>query len=112
MKLRTMNKRAPMLLLAAMCTLNVGTAQAHNGCPAGTTGCTIDNAHDRVRQIARDGARDMFCSPSTYRSSNGLAASRVRRGAEIIRDCVQCGLDAVQDGMPRFTPRSSSGGVR
>jgi len=99
---------APAIVFAGLAFAYSAGAHAQSRCPAGSSGCTIDNAHDRVREIVRDGVADMFSRPGTYNNSVGSAVGRVRRGGQIIRDCVQCGTDAVREGMDRITTGSGT----
>jgi hypothetical protein len=95
------------LLYAALTALLLApapeaTAQGRSGasrCPAGSSGCTVDNAGERIQERVRQGARDVM-------NERGVGG----RGREIkrtLRDCVDCGTDAIREGVDRVSGRGS-----
>jgi hypothetical protein len=101
------------ILLAAVVTLAAPDVHAQRRCPASDTGCTMDNAHERFREILRNGGAGHARSWNTYEYNNSAAARRAYRAGQIVRDCFNCGMDAIRDGFGRFSTGSgTSGGVR
>lgn len=98
-------------LLVVAVTVASPDAQAQRRCPAGESGCTMDNAYERMRDILQNGATDHFRSRSTYEFSNYGAARRSWRVGDKVRDCLNCGWDALKDSFDRF-PTGTGGSVR
>lgn len=81
---------------------------AQSRCPAGISGCTMDNYQSRMSEIVSDGARDHFSSSSTYQSGVEAVRDRVQGAGEIVRDCLECATDALQNGMDRVSGDGSA----
>ena len=75
---------------------------ADKRCPAGDSGCTMDNVWDKEREIVNGGATDFFTDEETFQHDNKSAVGRAKRAGGIARDCVQCATDAVKDGFDRI----------
>lgn len=76
---------------------------AQSRCPAGNSGCTMENYGSRMNEIVNDGARDHFSSSSTYQRGVEAARDRVQGAGRIVRECLECATDALQDGMDRVS---------
>ena len=74
------------------------SAQAGGRCPAGDSGCTIDNAPARIRERVTDGAKEVMVS-DTLRE-------RTKKTKSTLKDCVQCGMDAIEDGVGKITGKA------
>ena len=70
-------------------------AQAQSRCPAGDSGCTLDNAADKIKDRVDEGAKSVL--------SNSNPSGRVSEVKETLKDCVNCGMDAVKDGMDKVS---------
>ncbi len=64
-------------------------------CPAGDSGCTAENAGERIQERANEGARKVI--------TNENSVGRVKEAARTVKDCINCGMDAVKDGADRVT---------
>jgi hypothetical protein len=60
-------------------------------CPAGESGCTIYNAPDRIQDRVNQGRRDVEDADSPL--------DKVKEVGKTLRDCMNCGLDAVKDAV-------------
>lgn len=63
-------------------------------CPAGSSGCTIDNAGDRIGDRVREGVDAV--------SEADTARERAREAGDTVRDCVDCGMDAIGGAFDRI----------
>jgi len=70
-------------------------AQAQSRCPAGDSGCTVDNAAGRIKERVDDGAT------AVLKDTN--PSGRVNEVKETLKDCINCGVDAVKDGMDKVS---------
>lgn len=70
-------------------------ALAQNRCPAGNSGCTMDNAAEKIRDRINEGAQNVVTNPDSR--------GRVKEVGETLRDCLNCGKDALLDGMNQVT---------
>jgi hypothetical protein len=88
----------PLRIGAALLALVIATADgsAQQRCPASESGCTIDNANERLRERVRAGGRAVGEAES--------ARERAREAANTARDCINCALDAARDAMRRIRP--------
>ena len=68
---------------------------ASGRCPAGTSGCTTDNASDVIRDRVKEGAEKTVKNPD--------GRGRVREVKDTLKDCFQCGSDAFKDGVNKVT---------
>jgi hypothetical protein len=77
-------------------------------CPASDTGCTFDNAVERMREIIDDTAVEHFSDEDAY--TPGSVRQRVQQFKRRFQECIECGVDAIQDGFDRINvdgaPRS------
>ena len=87
-----------MLCIAALSSPTL--AQAQNRCPAGQSGCTIENAAERIQQRVNQGAQRVI--------NNSNPQGRVNEVRRTLQDCLNCGTDAIREGMNRVTSNSSS----
>ena len=110
-KLLQLRTLAPALLLAAFAASASTGTYAQSRCPAGGSGCTTDNYRQRISEIMRNGGNDHATSRSTYEYSNRASARKASRVGRIVEDCVTCTIDALRDGMNRYST-GSGGGVR
>ncbi|VTY35593.1 Uncharacterised protein [Xylophilus ampelinus] len=82
-------------LLAATTLALIGpVAGAAQRCPAGDSGCTIDNGADKIRDRVNEGARKVI--------NNSNPEGRAKEVRETVKDCVKCGMDAVKDGADKI----------
>jgi len=79
------------LFTASWLTIPASPASAR--CPAGESGCTIDNAADKIKERVDQGARDVGRANSV--------ADKAKEVRETVKDCIKCGTDAVKDGFDR-----------
>ena len=92
-----------MLVLAiALTGLVAASALAQARCPAGTSGCTVETAPQAIQDRAVEGARRVITNPD--------GVGRAREAGKTVRDCLNCGMDAVRDGANRLT--GSQGGSK
>jgi hypothetical protein len=66
-------------------------ANAAGQCPAGESGCTIDNAATHIQERVNEGARKVL--------RNESPAGRANEVKNTASDCLNCGLDALRDGV-------------
>ena len=104
-------RRQTFHVLAGLCVIAFGLSTATEGmaqsrCPAGNSGCTIDNAGTRIRDTVREGARDIV----TSRPSHSGVLDRTHTIRQVLTDCVTCGTDAIRDGANRITNGNGPGG--
>jgi hypothetical protein len=96
-----MNINKLFIALSLVYTTSLGiNAQAGDRCPAGESGCTIGNASERIQDRVNEGAKKVISDENI----NG----RLNEVKDTIKDCVQCGADAIRDGMDNLT--SNNGG--
>lgn len=92
-------------LCLAMPLLPASGAQAQEDggdrCPAGGSGCTLDNAAEKIWERVVEGANDVL--------DNSNPEGRVKEVKETIHDCMECGMDAIKEGMDRVTGSDESG---
>ena len=85
-------------------TQAVAQEESADRCPAGSSGCTIDNAADRIWDRVREGAEAVL--------ENENPEGRVEEVRDTLNDCMECGFDALDDAFDDFTtddsPDSSS----
>lgn len=87
-----MRTHAILLALFAAVALTFTTAaEANSRCPAGSSGCTPDNAASRIQQRVNQGARDVM--------RNNNPNGRVREVQDTLRDCFDCGAEAIRRGI-------------
>jgi hypothetical protein len=85
--------KALQLIAAALLLGPLGLhnhAYAQQRCPAGSSGCTVNNAPERIQQRVNQGARDVI--------RNRNPVGRVQEVKDALRDCIECGMDAVRKG--------------
>lgn len=70
-------------------------------CPANQTGCTMENYEQKMRSAWRNGANTVANNQGTSRRNQ---AKRARGLYEAIKYCINCGFDAVKDGMDQMSP--------
>jgi hypothetical protein len=61
-------------------------------CPAGESGCTIDNAPSRIQERVNEGAKKVI-------SNETSVPNKVKEVKETVKDCLNCGMDALRDGV-------------
>ena len=82
------------LLLAIVLIQATIHAQAGSRCPAGNSGCTLDNAVETVRDRVKDGAEKTIKNPNER--------GRVREVKDTVKDCLQCASDAIKNGVDKI----------
>ncbi len=99
-------KIKPLVKLSGLMVILVfaGHAPAQGRCPSGESGCTMEDAATRIRDRAQEGARNVI--------NNENPSGRAREVRETLRDCVECGIDAIRDGMNRIDNSSSGSAVK
>lgn len=73
-----------------LCLISAVSAQQRltvQRCPAGSTGCTLENAGERIRERIDEGKQRV-------RDANN-PISKGREAGRTVIDCARCGLDAV-----------------
>lgn len=68
-------------------TVFAQSTAAKQRCPAGSSGCTTDNAAERIKERVEEGRRKI-----------GETSNPIKKGQEAGRtivDCAKCGMDAV-----------------
>ena len=88
------------MMVGAALLVSSTIAEAQSRCPAGGSGCNLDNAAVRIQQRVNEGARKVW--------ENSNPQGRVKEVGQTLRDCVRCGMDAVQEGMNRITTPNTS----
>ncbi|MDB5819109.1 MAG: hypothetical protein JWQ11_2749 [Rhizobacter sp.] len=75
----------------ALCSMLVFAPVSHaaSRCPASSTGCTLDNASERIKERVQEGK-------DKVRETNNPAKKGAEAGKTII-DCARCGMDAVRN---------------
>lgn len=63
-------------------------------CPSSEGRCTMDNALERIRERAHKGAKRVI------KDTN--AEGRVEEVKDTLKECLDCGLDAIKDGMDKI----------
>ena len=100
-----MYRNAAICATVALLALSAGVqAREQKRCPAGETGCTLENAHQRIKERVDDGAR------SVLRNDN--PNGRVREVKKTLDYCVQCGFDAINDGADRVSGKREGRGTK
>jgi hypothetical protein len=84
----------------ALVTFMPEIAAAQSRCPAGNTGCTLENAGSRIQDRYNETFRDVNRSQSPSLSGARRRVGEIKEGLEY---CLNCGLDAARDGMSRIT---------
>ena len=90
------------LFLATLVFFSVSISfvtQAGERCPAGESGCTIDNGASKIQERVNEGARKVIQDENL--------GGRLEEVKSTIKDCVQCGADALKDGMDQVTGKGS-----
>ena len=59
-------------------------------CPAGASGCTIENAAEKMKERVDEGRHKV--------SETSNPVTKAKEVGKTLRDCVQCGMDAVTGG--------------
>ncbi len=95
-----MNFKYVALVALTMSTCILPSVQAAGRCPAGESGCTIENAGERIRERVNDGAR------SVIRNEN--PEGRAKEVGKTLKDCVKCGMDAVKEGADRISGKQET----
>jgi hypothetical protein len=84
------------LCIAVICSqlaVSGGSAWAQRRCPAGDSGCTLDNATDRIRDRVNQGNREV--------QDANTAREKVDAVKRTLKDCVNCGMDAVKGAVTK-----------
>lgn len=89
MKRGLMAVGAVVLLTCSLPTVSVAAQR----CPAGSSGCNIDNAAERIQDRVKQGRDDV-------RNASGPIDKAKAAGATV-RDCLQCGTDAVRGAVKK-----------
>ncbi|WP_129354358.1 hypothetical protein [Solidesulfovibrio carbinolicus] len=64
-------------------------------CYAGDTGCTLSNASEKIVQRTSDGVNNVI--------QNSNPNGRVQEVKDVFNYNINCGSDAIKDGMKQFT---------
>jgi hypothetical protein len=78
------------VFLIVVSLLLVSPATAQTRCPAGDSGCNLGNAADRIQERVDQGRRDV--------QDAGTMRERVDAVQDTLKDCLNCGMDAVKGG--------------
>jgi hypothetical protein len=63
-------------------------------CPAGSSGCTIENAPDKIQERVNEGAKKII--------ENTNPDGRAKEVRETVKDCATCGREALDDAMDKI----------
>lgn len=66
-------------------------ALAAERCPAGQSGCTLDNAPQRIQQRVNEGAAKVL--------EDENPGGRVQEVKDTLEGCIDCAMDAIEGGM-------------
>ena len=77
------------------------SSAAPQRCPAGESGCTVDTAPAKILNRAVEGAKAVILN------SNG--EGRVEEVKKTLKDCGECGTDAIKSGMDSITTGATTG---
>lgn len=78
---------------ALLCFAAMPSYSQSKRCPAGESGCTVENSGERIRDRVNEGTRKVI--------SGNTESGRVKEVGKTLRDCINCGMDAVRDGVDR-----------
>ncbi len=87
-------KLAYAVLIVAVSAFS-SNAYANDRCPAGETGCNINNAHEKIRERVNEGTRKVI--------RNENPEGRVREVGETVKYCIKCGTDAIKEGADKIS---------
>lgn len=87
----------PTLFACGIMFISPAIHAASKRCPAGESGCTMDNAPERIRDRVNEGARRVIRDENQY--------GRVNEVRETVKECLTCGTDAIRDGMNKIQSR-------
>lgn len=82
------------IFLASVVFASSITAYAAERCPAGESGCNVDNAPERIRERVNEGARKVW--------NNENPNGRVNEVRKTLKDCVDCAMEAVKGGTDKI----------
>ncbi|UZR30417.1 hypothetical protein [Methylococcus mesophilus] len=71
--------------------------RADSRCPAGSTGCTMDNAVQNIQDRYNEAAGKIIRNENPY--------GRAQEAQDAMKYCVNCGMDAIKDGMDTVSGR-------
>lgn len=81
-------------VLALVCAMSIPTAsQSQARCPAGQSGCTVENAGERILDRANEGKNKVLEGRSP--------SERLKEAGKTLQDCLECGRDALKEGLNR-----------
>ena len=89
-----------IILVLTLMTHASQEATSQERCPASETGCTIENAHERIKNRINEGAHRVF--------NNANPDGRLREVKDTLEECFQCGTDAIVEGIDRFDSAHSN----
>jgi hypothetical protein len=92
--------KVALLLATLLCASSLVLAQVNGDrssptrCPAGSSGCTIENAPEKIKERVDEGARKVI--------GNTNPDGRAKEVRETIKDCGTCGREALDDAMDKI----------
>lgn len=92
--------KTKLLVALAAVLFPLGQAAATERCPAGQSGCTVENAPQKIQERVNEGAQKVW--------NNSNPQGRVNEVKKTVQDCVNCGMDALQDGANRIQGTDNS----
>lgn len=88
-------KRRFTAAFACAALLAAPAVGAQSRCPAGDSGCTLENAPDRIKERVDEGAKKVL--------NDSNEQGRWKEVKDTVKDCIKCGMDAVKDGIDQVT---------
>lgn len=79
----------PIIVIASLALPTLAQAR----CPAGESGCTMDNAAEKIQERVNQGVKDVEAAPTIR--------EKVDATKETLKDCMNCGMDAVKEGFDK-----------
>ncbi|MBJ6610867.1 MAG: hypothetical protein JG718_10950 [Candidatus Thiothrix moscowensis] len=81
---------------------------ANDRCPAGESGCTWNNLDSQFSEKWSSNTQDYASDSSTYKPGFKAILDRVNNIGTTLKDCGECVLDGVTDGVNNIINGSSS----
>lgn len=91
------------LFIASLLMIFSNQLIANDRCPAGDSGCTMSNWEGKMGQVLSSGTQDYANDSSTYETGISSVFDRVKNVGSIVKDCAECGTDALLDGINSVT---------
>ena len=74
--------------------------QAADRCPASSSGCNIDNGAEKIRERVNEGAQNVMQDTNP--------SGRLDEIKSTVKECLQCGTDAIKDGFNKASGSESN----